>query len=208
MADIVQGTELWFKQRLGKVTASRMGDMTAKTKAGYGASRANYKAEKLIERLTGAQQDTYKSPSMQWGNDQEPYAREAYSFYTNNEVVETGFVVHPLIENAGASPDGLIGDDGMLEIKCPNTSTMLEYLETEKIPANYMKQIQWQLACCDRHWCDFAAYDPRLPEEMRLLVIRVERNNDMIAELEQETLKFLAELDETEALLRKKYMKG
>jgi len=208
MADIVQGTELWFKQRLGKVTASRMGDMTAKTKAGYGATRATYKAEKLIERLTGAQQDTYKSPAMQWGNDQEPYAREAYSFYTNNEVVETGFVVHPLIENAGASPDGLIGDDGMLEIKCPNTSTMLEYLETEKIPANYMKQIQWQLACCDRHWCDFAAYDPRLPEEMRLLVIRVERNNDMIAELEQETLKFLAELDETEALLRKKYMKG
>lgn len=208
MADFVQGTDEWKRQRLGVVTASRMADLTAKTKSGYGASRGNYMAEKLIERLTGEPQDTFINSAMQWGTDNEPFARDAYRFYSGEEVTETGFVLHPTIKNAGASPDGLVGDKGMLEIKCPNTATHLEYLRTEEIPLKYQYQMTFQMMCLGREWCDFVSFDPRLPEEMRLWVQTFGLNNNTAELLTNEVNKFNEELDELERTLREKYMKG
>lgn len=207
MADIVQGSDAWLKRRLGKATASRMADITAKTKTGYGATRANYQAEKLIERLTGNPQDTFINDAMRWGTEQEPHARLAYQFYRGVDVTETGFIDHPMIRMAGASPDGLVGDDGMIEIKCPNTATFLDVVESETIPEKYIKQMQFQMAVCERSWCDFVAFDPRLPEEMRLFIKRVDRCDAVIAMLESETIKFLTELDVREENIRNKYMK-
>jgi len=206
MADFAQGTIEWKRQRLGVVTASRMADLTAKIKSGYGASRGNYLAEKLIERLTGEPQDTYVNASMQWGVDNEPFARDAYEFYTNQKVVETGFMLHPTIKNCGASPDGLIGDKGMIEIKCPNTATHVEYLLKEEIPLKYQLQMQLQLMVCNRDWCDFVSFDPRLPEEMRLWTQTYMFNENAAEMLENEINKFNEELDEMEQALRSKFM--
>ena len=205
MSNLQGDNEDWIKARLGKVTASRMADLTAKTKTGYGASRANYMAEKLIERLTGKQADTFKNDAMRWGTEQEPFARTAYEFYKSCDVEQVGFIDHPLIIGAGASPDGLVGSDGMIEIKAPNTSTHLETLETETIPQRYMLQMQFQMASCKRLWCDFVSFDPRLPEEMRLFIKRVDRNSATIDMLETETQMFLDELNRREKLLREKY---
>lgn len=198
----------WMQARLGKVTASRMADLTAKTKTGYGASRANYMAEKLIERLTGKQADTFKNDAMRWGTEQEPFARTAYEFYRSCDVEQVGFIDHPTIIGAGASPDGLIGSDGMLEIKAPNTATHLETIETEKIAQRYILQMQFQMASCGRQWCDFVSFDPRLPEEMGLFIKRVERDDEVIKMLEEETQSFLAELNKRETEIRGKYRKA
>ena len=198
----------WHQARLGKVTASRMADLTAKTKTGYGASRANYMAEKLIERLTGKPTDTFKNDAMRWGTEQEPFARTAYEFYRSCDVEQVGFINHPVIVGAGASPDGLIGSDGMLEIKAPNTATHLETLETEKIPQRYVLQMQFQMASCGRQWCDFVSFDPRLPEEMKLFIKRLERDDETIKQLETETLAFLDELNRREREIRSKYGKA
>jgi putative phage-type endonuclease len=207
MSDIVQGSDAWKQSRLGKVTASRMADLTAKTKTGYSTSRANYQAEKLIERLTGNAQDTFINDAMRWGTEQEPHARLAYEFYKGVSVSEIGFVDHPIIRNAGASPDGLCADDGMIEIKCPMTATYLDIYESEKIPERYIKQMQFQMACCERQWCDFVAFDPRLPEEMNLFVKRIGRDESLIGSLEIETTRFLEELDIREAAIRAKYIR-
>ena len=126
MSEILQRTPEWFELRLGKVTASRIGDLMAKTRSGYSASRANYMTELAIQRLTGAVGQGFTSPAMQWGTEQESNARNAYSFFTENEVEEIAFINHPTIEQAGASPDGLVGDDGLVEIKCPNSATHLK----------------------------------------------------------------------------------
>ena len=147
MADMEQRTDEWFAARCGKVTASRIADLTAKTKSGYAASRANYMAQLLTERLTGEVAESFSSSAMQWGTDIEPRARATYALLTGNSVKETGFVLHPAIANAGASPDGLVGEDGLIEIKCPNTATHLDALRTEKIPGKYQKQMLWQMAC-------------------------------------------------------------
>ena len=197
-----QRTDEWFSARLGKVTASRMADVTAKTRNGWGASRANYKSELVCERLTGKPTQSFISAPMQWGIDTEPQARAAYEWLRDATVVEeVGFVPHPTIEMTGASPDGLVGDDGMLEIKCPNTNTHLDLLLTNKIPDKHIKQMQWQMACAGRAWCDYASFDPRLPNEMQLHVIRIKRDDEMIAELEEAVVEFLAEVDETVAQL-------
>ena len=206
MADFAQGTPEWKRQRCGIVTASRMADLTAKTKSGYGASRANYMAEKLIERLTGEPADTYTNAAMQWGTEQEPHARNAFEFYSGETVVETGFILHPVIKNCGASPDGLIGDKGMIEIKCPNTATHVEYLLKEEIPLKYQLQMQLQLMVCQRNWCEFVSFDPRLPEEMRLWTQTFLYNEPMAEMLETEILKFNSELDDMERTLRSKFM--
>ena len=192
---IVQGSPEWFAARLGKVTASRVADVIAKTAKGYGASRANYAAELIVERLTGAREEGFKSAAMQWGNDNEPRAREAYEFKSGLWVDQTGFIIHPRIKDAGASPDGLVGDDGMLEIKCPNTATHLDTLSSGKPAGKYVTQMQWQMACAERAWCDFVSYDPRLPNELRLFVVRVERDDAMIESLEAEVIAFLVELE-------------
>jgi putative phage-type endonuclease len=188
-----QRTPEWFAKRLGKVTASRIADLMARTKSGPAASRANYMAQLVTERLTGAPTESYKSPAMDWGIEQEPNARAAYSARMGVLVDEVDFVDHPEFE-AGASPDGLVGEDGLIEIKCPNTATMLEYIEERVIPTKYRLQMQWQLAVTGRNWCDFVAYDPRLPEHLQLLVIREPRNELLIGEIMAEVIRFLNEV--------------
>jgi putative phage-type endonuclease len=192
--EIIQGSTEWFYQRLGKVTASRVADVIAKTKTGYSASRDNYMAQLVVERLTFTKQESYTNAIMQWGTEQEPFARAAYEAAQSVMVEEVGFVRHPTIEWAGASPDGLVGDDGLVEIKCPNTSTMIETLLSQKVPGKYFTQMQFQLACTGRKWCDYVVFDPRMPEKAQLFVKRVDRDDTYIAEIEAEIVKFLAEV--------------
>jgi putative phage-type endonuclease len=199
--DVEQRSEAWFAVRLGKATASKIADVMAKTKSGYSASRANYMSALLIERLTGRREEGFTSAAMQWGTDTEPQARAAYEFMEGHTVEEVGFVDHPSVRMSGASPDGFVGDDGLVEIKCPNTATHLELMLTDKIPAKYISQMQWQMACTGRAWCDFVSFDPRLPENLMLYVRRVARDDAAIADMEVEVTKFLDELDETIAKL-------
>lgn len=202
---IVQGSEEWFAARAGKVTASRVADVTARTKTGYGASRANYAAQLVAERLTGRVEQGFTNAAMQWGTDQEPFAREAYEYQAGVFVDQVGFVDHPAIDMTGASPDGLIGTEGMVEIKCPNTATHIETLLSGKVPAKYQTQMAWQMACAGRAWCDFVSFDPRLPPHMSLFVQRYERDDEVIAELEREVSLFLAEVESTVSALRQAY---
>jgi putative phage-type endonuclease len=203
--DIIQGSAEWQQLRLGKVTASRVADVIAKTKTGWGASRANYAAQIIAERLTGQLIEGYTNAAMQFGIDTEPQARTAYEFWTDVPVVEIGFAPHPTIEMAGASPDGLVSDDGLVEIKCPNTATHIDTLMGEPIAAKYMAQMQWQMACTGRKWCDWVSFDPRMPEGMRLFVRRVPRDDAMIASLEKEVRIFLSEIEAKVAVLTKQY---
>jgi putative phage-type endonuclease len=202
---IEQGTPEWLAERCGKVTASRVADVIARTKSGWGASRANYMADLIAERLTGAKSEGYVNAAMQHGVDTEPQARDAYSFYAGVDVVQVGFIAHPTIEMTGASPDGLVGEDGLVEIKCPNTAGHIETLLTGVIAEKYITQMTWQMACTGRKWCDFVSYDPRLPEEMRIYMRRVERDDKLVESLEKDVRQFLAELDEKVTALRTKY---
>lgn len=204
-ADILQGSPEWFAIRCGKVTASRVSAVVARTKTGWGASRANYMAELVAERLTGAVAEGYSNAAMQWGTDMEPEARRAYEFYRDVDVVQVGFVVHPRIEQSGASPDGIVSDDGLVEIKCPNTATHIDTLLSATVPGKYATQMQWQMACTGRRWCDFVSFDPRMPEAMQLFVKRVQRDDEAIAELEKLVTAFLEELDAKVAALRTAY---
>lgn len=205
MNEILQGTPEWHALRIGKVTASRVADVVAKTKSGWSAMRTNYMAELIAERLTGELAPSFISGPMAHGKDTEAEARAAYEFRTDAEVALAAFVDHPAIPMTGASPDGLIGDDGMLELKCPNTATHIETLLGDEIPGKYITQMQWQMACAGRQWCDFASFDPRLPESMRLFIKRVKRDNERIAELEQLVSAFLTELDGKVSALRGLY---
>jgi len=200
-----QRTAEWFTARCGKATASRIADIVAKTKSGWGASRANYAAQLVAERLTGTPTEGFSNAAMQWGTETEPEARQAYCFRQDVDVMEVGFVDHPVIAMSGASPDGLIGGDGLLELKCPQTATHIATLLGQSVPTKYIHQIQWQIACTGRQWCDFASYDPRLPESMRLFVQRVHRDEEMIAQLEMDVGDFLREIGETVSQLRAKY---
>lgn len=202
-----QRTADWFQARLGKVTASRIADVTAKTKTGWGAGRANYRAQLVAERLTGQQQDSFVNAAMQHGIDTEDQARTAYSFLYGHKVVEEAFVPHPAIAMAGASPDGLVGLDGLVEIKCPASATHIETLKGQAIPGKYIGQMDWQMACTGRRWCDFVSFDPRLPEEMQLFVKRHHRDDARIAELEGLVTEFLAEVDADVAALTAIYRK-
>jgi hypothetical protein len=177
-----------------------------KTKSGPAASRKNYAAELVAEVLTGTVADGFKSAAMQWGTDHEPEACSHYALAMGEEPVKVGFVIHEVMDKAGASPDRLVGDDGLAEIKCPNTATHIETLLTEKIDPDYLTQMHWQMACTGRQWCDFVSYDPRLPGPMRFFCKRVERDDKVIAELEAEVVRFLAEVDETVAALSAKFI--
>jgi putative phage-type endonuclease len=200
-----QRTAEWFAARLGKVTASKVADVVARTKTGWGASRANYKAQLVCERLTGCAEVGYTNAAMQHGIDTEPEARAAYCFRQDVDVLEVGFVDHPRIAMSGASPDGLIGGNGLLEVKCPQTATHIETLLGQSVPTKYLHQIQWQLACTERDWCDFVSFDPRLPATMQMFVQRIHRDDDLIGSLEKDVSDFLAEVDETVARLREQY---
>jgi len=200
-----QRTEEWFAARLGKVTASRVADIVAKTKSGYSTSRANYMAELVAERLTGKKGESYSNAAMQWGTEQEPLARAAYESAKGVLVQEVGFVPHPTIPNAGASPDGLVDDVGCLELKAPYTATHLDFLMSGVIPEKYLYQMQWQMACTGRLWCDYGSFDPRLPERMQLKVVRVPRDPMMVSHLETEVSRFLFELNAKVAKLKSIY---
>lgn len=187
-----QGTDEWFAARLGKVTASRAADVL--TKKGS-AARANLSAQLVLERLTNTKGESFSSAAMQWGVDQEPFARAAYEAHSGVWVDTVGFVQHPTIERAGASPDGLVGHDGLVEIKCPNTATMIDTLLTGKVPSNYATQMQMQMACTGRAWCDYAVFDSRMPAKAQLFVKRVQRDQKFIEDMEKEIIAFLAEVE-------------
>lgn len=206
MGEIVQGSPEWHALRCGKVTASRVADIVAKTQRGWSASRANYAAELVAERLTGTTSEGFTNAAMQWGTDQEPNARMAYEFMNDVTVEQVAFVDHPWIAETGASPDGLVGYDGLVEIKCPNTSTHIETLRGGPIAAKYITQMMWQMACTGRQWCDFVSYDPRLPEEMQLFTSRITRDDELIASLERDVVAFLNEVRETVEDLRHRYV--
>lgn len=196
-----QRSEEWHQARLGKVTASRLADVLATIKTGEAAARANYRIELVSERLTGMRAPGFTSAAMQWGVDNERAAVAAYELETGRMVSDVGFVLHPEIADSGASPDGLVGDDGLIEIKCPETKTHVHTLLHKKVPAQYMPQIQWQLACTGRAWVDFVSFDPRLPEHLMLEIIRVERDQSLIDQYAAEIKKFLDEVTDTVAKL-------
>lgn len=203
-----QRSEEWFATRAGKVTASAIYKVLARTKTGYGADRANYHAQLVAERLTGVPGESFSNAAMQWGTDQEPNAREAYSALIGDSIAEIGFVDHPAIQMAGASPDGLVGFDGLVEIKCPNTATHIATLTGAAIDRKYLLQMQWQMDCTGRDWCDFASFDPRLPAEMQLHVRRVERDETLLSEMREEVAKFLVEVSATVEQLSNTYRKA
>jgi putative phage-type endonuclease len=194
MDEIVQGSDAWKQIRCGKVTASRVADVVARTKSGPAASRANYMAQLICERLTGTPAETYTNAAMMHGTETEPEARSAYEFYQGVVVEQVAFIHHPRIDQAGSSPDGLVGEDGLVEFKCPQSATHLETLLGQAVPAKYADQMQFQMACTGRKWCDFVSYDPRMPEHMRLFVRRVARDDARINFLETEIAGFLLEM--------------
>ena len=194
---ITQGSELWFLQRLGKVTASRVADVIAKTKTGISASRESYCVELALERLTGQRQESFTNGAMQWGTDTEPKARAAYEAKTGAMVEEVAMISHPAIDLCGASPDGLIDADGLIEIKCPNSATHAKTLLSGKPDNKYITQMMWQMACTGRQWCDFVSFDPRFPEHLQLFITRIPKDAEVVAELEKQVTEFLQEVAAT-----------
>ncbi len=200
---IAQGTDEWFQQRLGKVTASRISDVIAKTKTGVSTSRQNYLIQLVSERLTGKKADSYTNQAMQDGVEREPMARKLYQSKTNSIVTEVGFFDHPIIKNSGASPDGAVNAEkegkylGLIEIKCPIETTHTNTLMSKSVPSKYIPQMQWQLACTGAKWVDFVSYNPNFPEELQLFVARVDRDDAYILELESEVITFLEQVEQT-----------
>ena len=200
--DYPQGSDEWQAIRAGKVTASKITDIMAKLKSGKpSAGRTTYMGQLIAERLTGVKSDSFSNAAMQWGVETEPQARAAYEFLNDVEVEQIAFMDHPLIENAGMSPDGLIGEDGLWEAKCPNTATHIEYLISKKFPKKYIDQVQWQMSCSGRKWADLMSFDPRMPEHLNKLIIRVERDDKYIEEMEAEVIKFNSEIESKIKLL-------
>jgi putative phage-type endonuclease len=195
---IEQGSEEWFASRIGKVTASKVYDVMAKTKSGYGAARKNYMMELLCQRLTGAREEGFTNAAMQRGNDLEPMARGRYEIENDLLVSETGLIDHPEIEGFAASPDGVVGDDGLIEIKCPNTATHIDFMKTGKINPRYQSQMTAQMLCTGRNWCDFVSFDDRLPENLEYRVQRYELDKAFAIEMLFEVKKFLDELSALE----------
>jgi putative phage-type endonuclease len=200
---IEQRTEEWFQQRLGKVTASRISDVIAKTKTGVSTSRQNYLIQIVSERLTGKKGDSFVNQAMLDGIERESAARELYERTRGVSVTEVGFFDHPVIKNSGASPDGAVNAEedgkyaGLIEVKSPIETTHTNTLMSKSVPSKYIPQMQWQLACTGAKWVDFVSYNPNFPEELQLFVARVDRNDDMINELETEVIKFLDEVEQT-----------
>ena len=197
-----QRTNEWLKARCGCATASNMHCVMSKyklkSKLESGAEtseRRNYKTQVIVEILTGRVQENFVSPAMQWGMDNEDHAFAAYEVQYDTEIRHTGFVLHPTINRSGASPDGLIGKEGMIEVKCPDSTTHLEYLLADVVPEEYQPQMLWEMVCCERQWCDFVSYDPRMPEHLQLFVKRFPRDAMRISLMEQEVHKFMGEVD-------------
>lgn len=201
--DVEQGTDEWKQIRVGKVTASKIADLMSKGKGGSeSAGVRNYRSQILCERLTNTVEETYINGAMLRGIELEPMARSCYEFIKGVEVEQVAFVDHPSIILSGASPDGICGN-GLVEIKCPNTATHIEYLLGGKAPSQYIPQMQWQMACTGSEWCDFVSYDNRLPEDLQLFIIRLERDNSLIADMEQAVKQFNQSVDEMIDQLKK-----
>lgn len=197
-----QGTPEWLAERCGCVTASRIADILATTKSGPSASRANYAAQLVAERLTGTVEPSFSNAAMQWGTETEPLARAEYEIMTGEMVEQVGFIRHPVLKMAGASPDGLVGSEGLIEIKCPNTATHIDYLLAGKVVAKYIPQMAWQIICTGRKWCDFVSYDPRMPEGLRIFKVRYAPEVEYLKELENKVFEFMDEIDATVSKLQ------
>ena len=191
---IEQGTPEWHELRRGKVTASRVADILAKTKTGASASRQNYLIELALQRTTKTIEPSYTNAAMEWGTATEPQARVAYEVSTNNFVDQVPFIDHPKIQGFGCSPDGLVGADGLLEIKCPNSATHWEYFKAKEPPKKYFIQMQAQMAVTGAKWCDFVSFDPRMPERSQLLIVKIPRDAEFILYMEAEIKQFLEEV--------------
>lgn len=191
----MQGTDEWYQARCGVVTASRFADVLATIRSGEAAARYNYKAEIIAERLTNCPATSFTTTAMQWGTNHEPEAREVYHLVTGHRVEEVGLVKHATLA-AGASPDGLVETDGLIEIKCPNTATHIATILEGKVPRKYLPQIQGQMWITGRKWCDFISYDPRLNDKLAFFMVRVERDEEYIKKLEEQIVLFLEEVDE------------
>ena len=168
-ASLEQGSDEWHAARLGCVTASRVADVVAKTKSGYSAARQTYLGQLLSERLTGIPTEAFQNAAMRWGSEMEVLGVDAYEAATSLETFQVGFLFHPNLAYAGASPDRLVSSDGLVEVKCPTTSTHIETLLKAEVPERYITQIQWQMACTGRAWCDFVSFDPRLGATPKLI---------------------------------------
>jgi putative phage-type endonuclease len=193
--NIIQRSPEWHAARLGSLGASCVHEIVARTKTEWSASRKKRRAALVLERITGRAQDTYINAAMQNGIDTEPEARAYYAFTQDCDVVEVGLVRHPTIASTHASPDGLIGDHGLVEIKCPESHTHLATVEGEPIADKYVVQMQWQMACTGRQWCDFLSYSSAFPAHLRAVIKRVPRDDKRIHDLESAVLAFLAEVD-------------
>lgn len=198
LEDVIQNSPEWLQMRLGAVTASRVADVMARLvrKDGEAQTRQNYKSELLCERLTGRAAEHYVSPAMEWGIENEPLAKAAYEIETGLDIEPGGIAVHQSIKWLMASPDGLLASNGLVECKCPNTSTHIEYIIAGVVPAEYHWQMLCQMACAERTFCDFVSFDPRLPKNLQLFVRRFERDDARIEQMEREVVKFLSEVDE------------
>lgn len=201
---IEQGSDAWHQLRLGKVTASRVADILAKTKTGPSASRQNYLIELALQRVTKTIEESYTNGAMEWGTQTEPQARVAYEVKTGNFVDQVPFVDHPTIAGFGCSPDGLVGSDGLIEIKCPNSATHWSYIKANEPPQKYFIQMQAQMAVTGAKWCDFVSFDPRMPERSQLLIVNVPRDNEFIANMETEIKQFLSEVEVEVNLMEKR----
>ena len=198
-----QRTEEWFRARVGKATASRIADVLAKVKTGEAATRKNYKMELVVQRLTGQPGESFTNAAMEWGTATEPQARMAYEAHTGSFVEEKGFVDHPTIEWFGCSPDGVVGE-GLIEIKCPNSATHWSYIKANEPPQKYIIQMQSQMSVTGAKWCDFVSFDPRMPERSQLLIVRINRDEELIAEIEKEVKQFLSEVEVEVNLMEKR----
>lgn len=198
--NILQRSEDWYAERCGKVTASRVKDLNAKPSKGKALNALGLTI--LAERLTGVQKETPTNFNMQWGIDNEPYAIAAYENETGFFVNGTGLIDHPFIEMFGASPDGLVGENGQIEVKCPDTTTHLNTLLTKEVPEEHIPQITSQLACTRREWCDFVSYDPRLEPELQIIIIRVFAKDLNIEGLERDVRAFNRAIEEAKASLK------
>ncbi len=202
MIGSVQGSAAWLREREGKATASRLGDLMATTRDGKpAASRRTYLIELVVERLTGSAVERHVTAAMDHGTRTEPEAKMAYEWLTDATVEPVGFVPHPTIPGFGASPDGLVGQDGLIEVKCPQTATHVATLLGEPIARGYLLQMAGQMAATGRRWADFVSYDPRLPGPYQARIIRVPRDEALIEEVEAAVVAFLEELDGTMARL-------
>jgi len=197
LVDVEQGSPEWLEARRGKVTSSMFAAATAK---GEGKTKHTYLCKLLAERLTGNLVENYTNSKFDWGKEQEPAAAAMYSFETGLEITKVGFVKHD--DNIGCSPDRLVGNQGMVQFKCPDSHTHISYILKKTTPTTYMKQIQGEMWCCGRMWSDFVSFDPRNPYK-DIFIIRVHRDEEFIKKLAAGVNEFVEELLRQESILKK-----